>query len=259
MRSISAGKFKDTCLRILDEVAATRIPVVITKWNRPVARLTPLLAPLPPPEPETAADGLGEGTPSLLTASLDRGGGLEAATSRLHRVASQLGMSPEGLLHQALDIYDGDPRPWMNSSSAPGSRSGRSGLIARTSPRNTTRRTWKSWKRRWNGGVFPSGAIRSDQLRLRRYVRVLCASRRGTAVPRQRDRHLASIARRRSHKTAGPSSPITPSSWKPPRSLQADSECRRFANSTTNCLPGHRDRLDQRKAPPPRHRGLLRR
>lgn len=108
MRSISAGKFKDTCLRILDEVAATRTPVVITKWNRPVARLTPLLAPLPPPEPETAAEGLVR-EPTAPYGAPDRGGGLEAATSRLHRVASQLGMSPEGLLHQALDIYDGDP------------------------------------------------------------------------------------------------------------------------------------------------------
>lgn len=107
MRTIPAGKFKDLCLRLLDEVAATRTPVVITKWNRPVARLTPLLAPLPPPEPETAAaDSVKE--PLAPYGVPDRGGGLEAATSRLHRVASQLGMSPEGLLHQALDIYDGD-------------------------------------------------------------------------------------------------------------------------------------------------------
>lgn len=106
MRSISAGKFKDTCLRVLDEVAATRTPVVITKWNRPVARLIPLLAPPLPPEPETADDMVRE--PTAPYGAPDRGGGLEAATSRLHRVASQLGMSPEGLLHQALDIYDGD-------------------------------------------------------------------------------------------------------------------------------------------------------
>ena len=107
MRSISAGKFKDTCLRILDEVAATRTPVVITKWNRPVARLTPLLAPLPPPDEEAAADSVQE--PLAPYGVSERGGGLEAAASRLHRVASQRGMSPEGLLHQALDIYDGDP------------------------------------------------------------------------------------------------------------------------------------------------------
>ena len=106
MRSISAGKFKDTCLRVLDEVAATRTPVVITKWNRPVARLTPLLAPLPPPDEEATADSVQE--PLAPYGVSERGGGLEAAASRLHRVASQLGMSPEGLLHQALDIYDGD-------------------------------------------------------------------------------------------------------------------------------------------------------
>lgn len=107
MRTISAGNFKDTCLRLLDEVAATRTPIVITKWNRPVARLMPLLAPLRPPGPETAADDMVR-EPTAPYGAPDRGGGLEAATSRLHRVASALGVSPEGLLHEALDAYDGD-------------------------------------------------------------------------------------------------------------------------------------------------------
>ena len=41
MKSIAAGKFKDVCLKTLDEVAATRTPIVITKRGRPVAKLVP--------------------------------------------------------------------------------------------------------------------------------------------------------------------------------------------------------------------------
>jgi len=36
-----AGRFKDLCLRTLDEVAATKTVVVITKRGRPVAKLVP--------------------------------------------------------------------------------------------------------------------------------------------------------------------------------------------------------------------------
>lgn len=42
MKTIAAGKFKDICLRTLDEVAAQRRPVVITKRGRPVAKLMPV-------------------------------------------------------------------------------------------------------------------------------------------------------------------------------------------------------------------------
>ena len=45
MRTIAAGKFKDICLRTLDDVAKTRTPVVITKRGRPVAKLVPCLTP----------------------------------------------------------------------------------------------------------------------------------------------------------------------------------------------------------------------
>jgi prevent-host-death family protein len=41
MKTIAAGKFKDVCLRTLDEVARTRTPVVITKRGKPVAKLVP--------------------------------------------------------------------------------------------------------------------------------------------------------------------------------------------------------------------------
>ena len=43
MTHIAAGKFKDTCLKLLDEVAKTRTPVVITKRGKPVAQLMPYI------------------------------------------------------------------------------------------------------------------------------------------------------------------------------------------------------------------------
>jgi prevent-host-death family protein len=42
MKTLAAGKFKDLCLQILDEVAASRRPVVITKRGKPVAKLVPV-------------------------------------------------------------------------------------------------------------------------------------------------------------------------------------------------------------------------
>jgi antitoxin (DNA-binding transcriptional repressor) of toxin-antitoxin stability system len=44
MKTLAAGKFKDICLQTLDEVAASRRPVVITKRGRPVAKLVPITA-----------------------------------------------------------------------------------------------------------------------------------------------------------------------------------------------------------------------
>jgi prevent-host-death family protein len=41
MKTIAAGKFKDTCLKTLDEVARTRATVTVTKRGRPVAKLVP--------------------------------------------------------------------------------------------------------------------------------------------------------------------------------------------------------------------------
>ena len=42
---IAAGEFKTRCLKLLDEVAATREPLVITKHGKAVAKLVPM-----PPE-----------------------------------------------------------------------------------------------------------------------------------------------------------------------------------------------------------------
>jgi prevent-host-death family protein len=41
MRTIKASEFKAKCLNIMDEVAATGEPVVITKHGVPVAKLVP--------------------------------------------------------------------------------------------------------------------------------------------------------------------------------------------------------------------------
>jgi prevent-host-death family protein len=41
MRRIQAGEFKARCLAVLDEVRATKEPVVITKRGSPVAKLIP--------------------------------------------------------------------------------------------------------------------------------------------------------------------------------------------------------------------------
>lgn len=45
MKSIPAGKFKNVCLKTLDDVAVTKTSIVITKRGRPVARLVPYVPP----------------------------------------------------------------------------------------------------------------------------------------------------------------------------------------------------------------------
>lgn len=111
MRSISASKFKDTCLRILDEVAANRTPVTITKWGRPVARLLPVVASRYAAAPEDAgATGVEEAVQpygSDAPGSVTPGSLSEGANERLHRLAGELGLSPDSLLQQALTAYRG--------------------------------------------------------------------------------------------------------------------------------------------------------
>ena len=41
-QTIAAGEFKQKCLALIDEVAATGAPVIISKYGKPVARLMPL-------------------------------------------------------------------------------------------------------------------------------------------------------------------------------------------------------------------------
>jgi prevent-host-death family protein len=42
MKMMAAGKFKATCLAVMDEVQAKRVPVLLTKNGKPVAKLVPL-------------------------------------------------------------------------------------------------------------------------------------------------------------------------------------------------------------------------
>lgn len=39
---IGAGEFKAKCLKLLDEVAETREPLVVTKHGKPVAKVVPI-------------------------------------------------------------------------------------------------------------------------------------------------------------------------------------------------------------------------
>ena len=53
MKTVAAGEFKQKCLRLLDEVAETGTPIVVTKRGKPVAQL------VPPPASESGAEWLG--------------------------------------------------------------------------------------------------------------------------------------------------------------------------------------------------------
>jgi len=39
---MAAGKFKAQCLAVMDEVQRKRVPVLVTKNGKPVAKLVPL-------------------------------------------------------------------------------------------------------------------------------------------------------------------------------------------------------------------------
>lgn len=41
LRRVSAANFKADCLRLLDEVAQRRSPIIVTKRGKPVAKLVP--------------------------------------------------------------------------------------------------------------------------------------------------------------------------------------------------------------------------
>lgn len=40
-KEIPAGEFKQHCLRLMDEVASNRTPIIVTKRGKPVAKLVP--------------------------------------------------------------------------------------------------------------------------------------------------------------------------------------------------------------------------
>jgi len=41
MKTINAGRFKNLCLKIMDGVAHTKTPIVVTKRGRPVVTIVP--------------------------------------------------------------------------------------------------------------------------------------------------------------------------------------------------------------------------
>ena len=41
-KQVTAASFKANCLRLMDEVAQRRVPIIITKRGKPVAKLVPL-------------------------------------------------------------------------------------------------------------------------------------------------------------------------------------------------------------------------
>jgi prevent-host-death family protein len=41
MKTMTEGKFKAQCLKVIDRVNATREPVIITRKGRPIAKLVP--------------------------------------------------------------------------------------------------------------------------------------------------------------------------------------------------------------------------
>jgi prevent-host-death family protein len=45
MKTMAAGKFKDVCLKTLDDVSKNRISIVITKRGKPLAKLVPYAPP----------------------------------------------------------------------------------------------------------------------------------------------------------------------------------------------------------------------
>lgn len=42
MKQMQAGQFKAQCLKVMDEVSKTKRSVIITKRNRPVAKIVPM-------------------------------------------------------------------------------------------------------------------------------------------------------------------------------------------------------------------------
>jgi prevent-host-death family protein len=40
-REVGAGEFKTHCLQLIDEVSHSRVPIVVTKHGKPLAKLVP--------------------------------------------------------------------------------------------------------------------------------------------------------------------------------------------------------------------------
>jgi prevent-host-death family protein len=42
-REVGAGEFKARCLQLIDEVSHSRVPIIVTKHGKPLAKLIPYL------------------------------------------------------------------------------------------------------------------------------------------------------------------------------------------------------------------------
>lgn len=61
MHAIAIGKFKQTCLRLLEEVRQTGRPILITKRGQPIAQVLP-----PPPSLRVSSAGAMRGRGKIL-------------------------------------------------------------------------------------------------------------------------------------------------------------------------------------------------
>ncbi|MDR2012296.1 MAG: type II toxin-antitoxin system Phd/YefM family antitoxin [Rhodanobacter sp.] len=70
--NINAAEFKAKCLKLIDEVAVTHQPLVITKRGKPVARIVPIEPETPPPGLFGYMKGTGEIVGDIVNVPLDR-------------------------------------------------------------------------------------------------------------------------------------------------------------------------------------------
>ncbi len=100
-------RVKDRCLKLLDEVASRRTPVIVTKRGRPVARLMPLPLRAGARAAMVAgrgASGARETGPGYAAAGAEsKSAPGSGARERLAERAAVLGMEPDALLHFLLD------------------------------------------------------------------------------------------------------------------------------------------------------------
>ena len=61
MEEIAISKFKATCLAVLEKVQKTGLPILVTRFGRPVAQITP-----PSPASNAPKFGTGAGTAEIL-------------------------------------------------------------------------------------------------------------------------------------------------------------------------------------------------
>lgn len=66
-KTVKASEFKAKCLQLMDEVAASGEPVIVTKHGKPVARLVPAGTPPKPKSLFGALKGMGRITGDIVS------------------------------------------------------------------------------------------------------------------------------------------------------------------------------------------------